>query len=517
MRIIGPCLVILAFCLQGFVTYAFFWHGLEPISLEAGWPASIALSILGVFLLANALYNYTKAILTPGGIPPPYEKEQPELMNITEKQIPARQCTKCGLLKPPRAHHCSVCGVCIMKMDHHCPWINNCVGIGNYRFFFLFLLFLGLACLFIIAVFGFFFYDIIFAFGRRGTRAFRNCVLMSFMQRHPWEMDYRMPPVCLAWSFEQGGQQQIPQRGLALFNLFDGRAQDKMLFLAVVSHEEPPLAVFELLDRIYQVLLRYLGEVSEDSLRQNFSTVYLLLDEMIDSGLPFTTEMNRLESIIAPPSAIGKVVQAVSGSSTQVLSDVPLESAGQGGAFGALTSALGAMSHSNIGGASAEVWWRRQNVVYGSNEVYVDIVETISCICNSTGNMISGGVNGEVLINSKLSGVPEVLLTMRNPAVLQNVSFHPCVRLPRFQRDKALSFIPPDGEFSLASYWIPDTTLNLPFHFSVSVNYHSDHGKVQIAASPKLAVTMQNKQMLIDKCRTSERTQLPQACDLFFS
>ena len=28
-------------------------------------------------------------------------------------------------------------------------------------------------------------------------------------------------------------------------------------------------------------------------------------------------------------------------------------------------------------------------------------------------------------------------------------------------------------------YWIPDITLNLPFHFSVSVNYHSDHGKVQ--------------------------------------
>ena len=48
-----------------------------------------------------------------------------------------------------------------------------------------------------------------------------------------------------------------------------------MLFLAIVSHEEPPLAVLELLDRIYQVLVRYLGEVSEDSLRQNFSTVPL--------------------------------------------------------------------------------------------------------------------------------------------------------------------------------------------------------------------------------------------------
>mmetsp|Transcript_43620 Transcript_43620/g.76421 ORF Transcript_43620/g.76421 Transcript_43620/m.76421 type:complete len:231 (+) Transcript_43620:127-819(+) len=113
--------------------------------------------------------------------------------------------------------------------------------------------------------------------------------------------------------------------------------------------------------------------------------------------------------------------------------------------------------------------------------------------------MVSGGVGGDVQVNSKLSGLPEVLLTLRNPSVLQNVSFHPCVRLHRYERDRALSFIPPDGEFTLASYWIPDTTLTLPFNFTVSVNWHAEHGKLQIAASPKLAVTMQHKQMLIDK------------------
>jgi len=275
--------------------------------------------------------------------------------------------------------------------------------------------------------------------------------------------------------------------------------REKMVLLAVVTQEEPILAVLELLDRVHQVLTRYLGEVNEDTLRQNFSTVYLLLDEMIDSGLPFTTELNSLESIIAPPSAISKVVQVVSGSSTQVLSDVPPEAKGQTGAFGAITSALGAGTHTQIGGASSEVWWRRQNVVYASNEVYIDIVESIDCICDGGGHMVSGGVGGDILVNSKLSGLPEVLLTMRNPAVLQNISFHPCVRLHRYERDRALSFIPPDGEFTLASYWIPDTTLNLPFHFTVSLTWHAEHGKLQIAASPKLAVTMQHKQMLIDK------------------
>ncbi|CAL8355514.1 unnamed protein product [Merluccius merluccius] len=62
-----------------------------------------------------------------------------------------RFCDRCQVLKPDRCHHCSVCETCVLKMDHHCPWVNNCVGFSNYKFFLLFLSYSMLYCVFIAA------------------------------------------------------------------------------------------------------------------------------------------------------------------------------------------------------------------------------------------------------------------------------------------------------------------------------------------------------------------------------
>ncbi|XP_024947591.1 palmitoyltransferase ZDHHC15B isoform X5 [Cephus cinctus] len=81
----------------------------------------------------------------------PHRLETPRLVLPDVTFAAIRFCEKCVLIKPDRAHHCSVCGTCVLKMDHHCPWVNNCVGFHNYKFFMLFLAYALLYCVYIAA------------------------------------------------------------------------------------------------------------------------------------------------------------------------------------------------------------------------------------------------------------------------------------------------------------------------------------------------------------------------------
>jgi hypothetical protein len=50
-----------------------------------------------------------------------------------------------------RGQHRTACR-CILKMDHHCPWFNACVGHFNHRYFYLFMLYIWLGCIYVCAV-----------------------------------------------------------------------------------------------------------------------------------------------------------------------------------------------------------------------------------------------------------------------------------------------------------------------------------------------------------------------------
>ncbi|VDM20690.1 unnamed protein product [Wuchereria bancrofti] len=187
--------------------------------------------------------------------------------------------------------------------------------------------------------------------------------------------------------------------------------------------------VLTFLYKIVEVFGKYLKDVEEESIRDNFVVIYELLDEMMDFGYPQTTE--------------GKILQEFITQEGHKLETAPRPPM-------AVTNAVS---------------WRSEGLKYRKNEVFLDVIESVNLLANANGVVLQSEIVGSVKMRVYLTGMPELRLGLNDKVLfessgrgknrsveLEDVKFHQCVRLSRFENDRTISFIPPDGEFELMSY-----------------------------------------------------------------
>jgi hypothetical protein len=90
----------------------------------------------------NILLACISIIPTSADAQAPLAQDTSALVSIFSDGLSPCRCKK---PKPPNTHHCRICGKCVVDMDHHCPFLNNCVGRSNLKYFLLFLFWVTIA------------------------------------------------------------------------------------------------------------------------------------------------------------------------------------------------------------------------------------------------------------------------------------------------------------------------------------------------------------------------------------
>jgi len=157
IKALGLVLFVFFLSLMGMIMYSYLFDVCKLYFLITQSETLVtALVIFGLIIGLNLLFNFLMAVFTkPGGTQHlKYMARLEALEGVSLAQEndydsddeigdnsynKGKVCLKCKSFKPLRAHHCSICNACVLRMDHHCPWISNCVGHNNHRYFLLLL------------------------------------------------------------------------------------------------------------------------------------------------------------------------------------------------------------------------------------------------------------------------------------------------------------------------------------------------------------------------------------------
>ena len=63
--------------------------------------------------------------------------------------------------------------------------------------------------------------------------------------------------------------------------------------------------------------------------------------------------------------------------------------------------------------------WRKDDIVYKKNEVFIDIIESVNVSMSVKGTILRADVSGQVKVKALLSGMPDCKFGMNDKVLMQ--------------------------------------------------------------------------------------------------
>jgi AP-4 complex subunit mu-1 len=232
--------------------------------------------------------------------------------------------------------------------------------------------------------------------------------------------------------------------------------KNNSLYLVVTSRFNiSPSTVFDFLNNVVKIIKDYCGVFTEEAIRKNFVLIYEILDEMMDFGYPQASKVDEIKPLI-----VSEVTQ-IAGQKT--------------GKSGFLN-----INFNTIDSNAA----KKSITAKSANELFVDGIERVNVVFNSSGCVINSSIDGCIQMKSYLVGEPTVKLCLCDDVItndnqthgirLESYSFNKCVDDTQFEMNRVLLIKPPQGEAVAMNYKITQS-FGYPFKIYPFISEISSH------------------------------------------
>ena len=228
------------------------------------------------------------------------------------------------------------------------------------------------------------------------------------------------------------------------------RKSDMYIVLATLDNISP-LYYLEILDKLQKVIKDECGVLNEESIRKNFVLIYEIINEMFDFGYPQLCSTEDIKTFVFTEPVMMMNISVMA----------PIN------------------NFINRGVKNSEYVKKpiSQVVEKKRNELFIDLIEKITVLFNSKGNLVNLGICGCIKMKSYLKNNPELKITLSDDIRIANsqsnymnssiptmseYNFHPKVKYKDFENSKIIYLTPPDGEFILMNYSMSND-FNPPF------------------------------------------------------